>query len=153
MRAETSVFVRVAVYLKAMNFLQMAGRAGRRGFDLRGHVVFLALPSTKCFRLMRSGLPTLQGNQVLSNSMALWLIIRQSSLARLHSVHDGPYYRSIRACWRLVNLPLFDPLAHSATGLIGRQMAQTFRFSLEYLQRVGLVNTDKEALGRGVSTE
>jgi ATP-dependent RNA helicase DDX60 len=148
MPAKTSVFIRDAIYLNAMSFRQMAGRAGRRGFDLRGHVVFLALPSSKCLRLMRSGLPTLQGNLVLNNSMALRLIIRQSSLAqarpRSESVddRDSPYHRSIRACWRLVNLPLFDPMALSGAGLMGQQMAHTFRFSLEYLQRAGLVHVD-----------
>jgi ATP-dependent RNA helicase DDX60 len=140
MPAKTSVFVRDAVYLNAMNFRQMAGRAGRRGFDLRGHVVFVGMPSTKCFRLMRSDLPKLQGNLVLSNSMALRLIIRQSTLAHFRTRDDGPYHRGVRSCWRLVNLPLFDPLAASAAGLMGKQMAHVFRFSVEYLQRAGLVS-------------
>ncbi len=146
MPAKTSVFVRDAIYLNAMNFRQMAGRAGRRGFDLRGNVVFVGMPSTKCFRLMRSDLPKLQGNLVLSNSMALRLIIRQSALARLRARDrgDDPYHRGIRACWRLVNLPLFDPLAASAAGLMGRQMAHVFRFSIEYLQRAGLVSINAD---------
>jgi hypothetical protein len=92
---------------------------------------------------MRSDLPKLQGNLVLSNSMALRLIIRQSALARLRSRDDGPYRRGIRACWRLVNLPLFDPLAASAAGLMGRQMAHAFRFSVEYLQRAGLISINE----------
>ena len=43
MPTKTSVFVGDAVYLNAMNFRQMAGRAGRRGFDLRGHIVFMGI--------------------------------------------------------------------------------------------------------------
>ena len=43
MPAKTSVFVADAVYLSSMNFRQMAGRAGRRGYDLRGHIVFVAI--------------------------------------------------------------------------------------------------------------
>jgi hypothetical protein len=107
---------------------------------LRGNLVFLGMPSSKCFRLMRSDLPKLHGNLVLSNSMALRLIIRQSVLARLRSRDDGAYLRGIRGCWRLVNLPLFDPLTVSVTELMGRQMAHAFRFSVEYLQRAGLVS-------------
>ena len=139
MPAKTSAFVGDAIYLNAMNFRQMAGRAGRRGFDLRGHVVFVGMPSSKCFRLIRSDLPKLHGNLVLSNSMALRLIIRQSSLARFRPRDDSQYIRGVRGCWRLVNLPLFDPLAASAAGLMGKQMAHAFRFSVEYLQRIGLV--------------
>ena len=101
---------------------------------------YIYYPSTKCFRLMRSDLPKLQGNLVLSNSMALRLIIRQSALAPLRARDDGPYRRGVRSCWRLVNLPLFDPLAASAAGLMGRQMAHAFRFSVEYLQRAGLIS-------------
>ena len=82
MPAKSSVFVGDAVYFNAMNFRQMAGRAGCRRFDLRGNVVFLGMPSSKCFRLMCSDLPKLQGNIVLRNSMALRLIIRQSTLVR-----------------------------------------------------------------------
>ena len=148
MPAKSSVFVSDAVYLNAMNFRQMAGRAGRRGFDLRGHVVFLGMPSGKCFRLMRSDLPKLHGNLVLSNSMALRLIIRQSALARLRQHDQEAYWRGVRACWRLVNLPLFDPMsacgggAAAGGGMMGRQMAHAFRFAVEYLQRMGLIRVD-----------
>ena len=45
MPAKTSVFVTDAVYL----IRQMAGRAGRRGFDLRGHTVFMAIQVCKSY--------------------------------------------------------------------------------------------------------
>ena len=43
-----------------------------------------------------------------------------------------------------MNLPLFDPLAASAAGLMDQQMAHVFRFSVEYLQRFGLVSINAD---------
>mmetsp|Transcript_26812 Transcript_26812/g.70420 ORF Transcript_26812/g.70420 Transcript_26812/m.70420 type:complete len:1869 (+) Transcript_26812:171-5777(+) len=82
MPSKASVIVGDAVYLNAMNFRQMAGRAGRRGFDLRGQVVFFGVQSPKVYRLLRADLPEIVGNLALDNSMALRLMIRQSALRR-----------------------------------------------------------------------
>ena len=130
MPSKTSVLIGDAVYLNAMNYRQMAGRAGRRGFDLRGHVIFMGVPSEKCFRLLRSDLPKLQGNLVMDNSLALRLVIRQSSLPAAEI--------GARACQRLINYPLFNPLGEKSE-LMRVQLAHCFRFSVEYLFRVGLL--------------
>jgi superfamily II RNA helicase len=67
MPAKTSVLIGDAVYLNAMSFRQMSGRAGRRGFDLRGNTVLMGIPSEKCFRLLKSDLPKLQVRRVVKS--------------------------------------------------------------------------------------
>ena len=47
MPTKTSVFAGDAVFLNGMNYRQMAGRAGRRGFDLRGNIVFMGVRREK----------------------------------------------------------------------------------------------------------
>jgi hypothetical protein len=138
MPAKTSVLIGDAVYLNAMSFRQMSGRAGRRGFDLRGNTVFMGIPSEKCFRLLKSDLPKLQGNLVMSNSLALRLFIRQSELSKLG---PGAHESGIRSCKNLINFPLFNPFAdaHKDSDLMGKQMAHCFRFSVEFLFRMGLL--------------
>jgi hypothetical protein len=138
MPAETAVLVGDAVYLNAMSFRQMSGRAGRRGFDLRGNTVIMGLPSEKCFRLLKSDLPTLQGNLVMSNSLALRLFIRQSELSK---PVPGAHASGIRSCKTLINFPMFNPFAdaHKDSDLIGKQMAHCFRFLVEFLLRRGLL--------------
>jgi len=143
MPSKTSVFVGDAVYLNAMNYRQMAGRAGRRGFDLRGNTVFMGMNSDKCFRLLRSDLPSLQGNLILDNSLVLRLMIREHALRKLSIKDKLVAQKGIRSCVRLINYPLFDPLAdlsgQTHHHLIGKQMAHCFRFSVEYLLSIGLL--------------
>ena len=174
MPSKTSVMIGDEVYLNAMNYRQMAGRAGRRGFDLRGHVVFMGMPSEKCFRLLRSDLPQLQGNLVMDNSLALRLVIRQHSLSKIDLRKAGAYSKKDKtakkmkkahadarlddakdeeerveeertaaqvgteSCSRLINHPLFNPLGDHSD-LLRVQLAHCFRFSVEYLLRLGLV--------------
>ena len=54
MPCKTVVFSGDSVFLTALNFRQGAGRAGRRGFDLLGNVVFQGLSFDKVCRLMSS---------------------------------------------------------------------------------------------------
>lgn len=55
-----------------MQFQQEAGRAGRRGFDLRGHTVFFGLPAKKVQSLLIGELPVMQGNLDDKDLMFVW---------------------------------------------------------------------------------
>jgi predicted nicotinamide N-methyase len=55
--AVTVVFAGDAHYLDSMMFRQCQGRAGRRGFDLRGNVVFFGMPSRRAAYYLSSVLP------------------------------------------------------------------------------------------------
>ena len=47
MPCRTVAFAADHIFLNALQFRQMTGRAGRRGFDMLGHVVFLDVPFRK----------------------------------------------------------------------------------------------------------
>ena len=161
MPSKTSVLIGDAVYLNAMSYRQMTGRAGRRGFDLRGNIVFMGISSEKCFRLLRSDLPKLQGNLVMDNSLALRLMIRQHFLCAKSKCKDPRNFDraapcsatkrcqgcsiGIRSCSRLMNYPLFNPLGPDSQ-LMRSQMAHCFRFSIEYLLRLGLLRVVENSL-------
>jgi superfamily II RNA helicase len=53
MPARTAVFIQDSTHLTPLEFRQMSGRAGRRGFDNIGHVVFFTVPIPKLCRLIR----------------------------------------------------------------------------------------------------
>ena len=73
MPCRTVTFLMDSPYLNGINFQQMSGRAGRRGFDHRGDVVLLAVPKRKLLRLVTSPPPLLQGNSLLDATTLLRL--------------------------------------------------------------------------------
>ncbi|KAE8548143.1 hypothetical protein EYB25_009937 [Talaromyces marneffei] len=123
MPCKTVVFSGDSVFLTALNFRQAAGRAGRRGFDILGNVVFQHIPTAKVLRLVSSRLPDLNGHFPITTSLVLRLFIL------LHgSGHSASAIRSINSI-----------LSQPRICLGGPEMKQTvlhyLRFSIEYLRR------------------
>ncbi|KAM5193196.1 putative ATP-dependent RNA helicase DDX60 isoform 2-T2 [Mantella aurantiaca] len=75
MPCKSVVFLHDSVYLDALNYRQMAGRAGRRGLDLEGSVYFFNVPGPKVKKLMKSNVPELRGQFPLSISLVLRLML------------------------------------------------------------------------------
>ncbi|XP_049719778.1 probable ATP-dependent RNA helicase DDX60 [Elephas maximus indicus] len=75
MPCKSVVFMEDSVYLDALNFRQMSGRAGRRGEDLIGSVFFYDVPLPKIERLLKSNVPKLKGQFPLSISLILRLTL------------------------------------------------------------------------------
>lgn len=123
MPCKTVVFSGDSVFLTALNFRQAAGRAGRRGFDILGNVVFQHILTAKVQRLISSRLPDLNGHFPITTSLVLRLFIL------LHgSGHSNSAIRSINSI-----------LSQPRICLGGPEMKQTvlhfLRFSIEYLRR------------------
>ncbi|XP_075467930.1 putative ATP-dependent RNA helicase DDX60 isoform X3 [Ascaphus truei] len=75
MPCKSVVFMHDSVYLDALNYRQMSGRAGRRGQDLLGSVFFFNVPMPKVKKLMKSNVPELKGQFPLSISLVLRLML------------------------------------------------------------------------------
>ncbi|XP_066487732.1 probable ATP-dependent RNA helicase DDX60 isoform X2 [Tiliqua scincoides] len=75
MPCKSVVFVEDSVYLDALNYRQMSGRAGRRGQDLIGNVFFYDIPLPKVEKLMKSNVPELKGQFPLSITLILRLLL------------------------------------------------------------------------------
>ena len=60
MPCKTAVFIDDEIYLDSFQYRQASGRAGRRGFDSVGNVVFLGVPLRKVERLVSSYIPQLR---------------------------------------------------------------------------------------------
>ncbi|TRM63126.1 hypothetical protein BD626DRAFT_495574 [Schizophyllum amplum] len=72
--AKTAVFAGDSPFLTALMYRQCAGRAGRRGYDLFGNVVFYGLPEERVQRLILSKLPSLGGTFPVTSTMCLRLV-------------------------------------------------------------------------------
>lgn len=130
MPCKTVVFSGDSVFLTALNFRQAAGRAGRRGFDLLGNVVFHGIPSTKVCRLLSSRLPDLNGHFPITTTLVLRLFIL------LHESKNSDF--AVRSIKSLLSQPrLYLGGAESKATVLHH-----LRFSIEYLRRQYLLDTD-----------
>lgn len=107
MPCRTVVFAGDSLQLDPMNYRQMAGRAGRRGYDTLGNVVFLGIPRGRVQNLMVSMLPDIQGSYTYSNT-SLVSFQTEESLVR------QPLLGSDRAAWRN-SAYTFEPLGAENT--------------------------------------
>ncbi|XP_045687217.1 probable ATP-dependent RNA helicase DDX60 isoform X1 [Phyllostomus hastatus] len=78
MPCKSVVFAQNSIYLDALNYRQMSGRAGRRGQDLMGDVYFFDIPLPKIEKLIKSNVPELRGQFPFSITFVLRLMLLAS---------------------------------------------------------------------------
>jgi len=130
MPSRTTVFLGDSPRLTPLAFRQMAGRAGRRGHDDVGYVAFLGVPMQKIAALMTSPLTSLRGRYMVGESLALRMSI-------FHANAADPS----RATALLKNILTSPPLEHANPDLATRQARVTYRFSLEHLQQLSVIDS------------
>lgn len=128
MPCATVVFSGDSIFLTALNFRQAAGRAGRRGFDLLGNVVFQNIAQGKVCRLLSSRLPDLNGHFPITTTLVLRLFML------LHE-SDGAQY-AVKA----INSLLSQPRLYLDGSAFREQVLHHLRFSIEYLRRQSLLS-------------
>ncbi|KAK7952253.1 uncharacterized protein PG986_007981 [Apiospora aurea] len=128
MPCRTVVFMGDSVFHTALNYRQASGRAGRRGFDLLGNVVFAGIKPQRVFEMMSSKLPDLRGQFALSTTLVLRV------LGLLHATDNTAYAVSITK----------SLLTHNQLFLGGPEsklfVQHHLRFSIEYLRRERLLS-------------
>lgn len=114
--------------LPALQYRQCAGRAGRRGYDLLGKVVFYGISFDRVQRIILSRLPSLAGQFPLTSTLVLRL---------LNLMHGADLAQStVKAVRSLLQMPrvIWD----SQEG--EHQLLHHLRFSVEYLRHARLVD-------------
>ncbi|KAG6377308.1 hypothetical protein JVT61DRAFT_15097 [Boletus reticuloceps] len=125
---KTSVFCGDSPFLTALMYRQCAGRAGRRGYDLLGKVVFYGLPMDRVQRLTLSKLPSLGANFPVTSTLIL----------RLFNLLEGSGYApaAVNAVQRLFRLPQVSFGSEEGK----HQLLHHLRFSIDYLLRARLLD-------------
>ena len=136
MPARCVVFCGDSKLLTPLQYRQMAGRAGRRGFDNVGHVVFYAIPPRKMFRLLKSPLLSLRGQYPVQASFTLRALLFAQGVAAFSSALPLALFPS------LVQQSFF---AHShPSPQIADQIAFHFRYAVDFLfQRACLTDSGR----------
>ncbi|CAH2300577.1 probable ATP-dependent RNA helicase DDX60 [Pelobates cultripes] len=130
MPCKSVVFLHDSIYLDALNYRQMSGRAGRRGQDLLGNVFFFTIPTPKVKKLLKSNVPQLKGQFPLSISLVLRVMLLA---ARADDTEDA-------------KAKALSILKHSLMSFkqpVETQMLQLYcLFSLHYLIHEGYLDQD-----------
>ena len=131
MPCKTVVFAGDSVFLNSLNYHQCAGRAGRRGFDQDGNVIFFGIKTSKISRLLNANLPKMIGNNPTSLSLILRLFILTSQTRKEEMTKD--------AVSRALCL-LEHPLIARSNPQIVSQLKFYFMYCTEYLVRQNLID-------------
>ncbi|KAF0322393.1 DEAD/DEAH box helicase [Colletotrichum asianum] len=130
MPCKTVVFVGDSPFLTALNYRQASGRAGRRGFDLLGNVVFHGIRHQRAMEIMSSRLPDLRGQF----PMSVTLILRLFGL--LHGTNDSDFAKkAVQSLLTQTRLFLGGPSSQLS-------IKHHLRFSIEYLRRQHLLSAN-----------
>ncbi|KAK7972419.1 DEAD/DEAH box helicase [Apiospora saccharicola] len=128
MPCKTVVFTGDSVFLTALNYHQGSGRAGRRGFDMLGNVVFHGLAPHRALEVMSAKLPDLRGQFPTS----VTLILRLFQL--LHGTENCEYAtNAVHSLLTQTRLYLGGPKAQMS-------IHHHLRFSIDYLRRQQLIS-------------
>ncbi|KAI0008241.1 P-loop containing nucleoside triphosphate hydrolase protein [Xylariaceae sp. FL0662B] len=130
MPCKTVVFAGDSAFLTALNYRQASGRAGRRGFDVLGNVVFHGIPPKRSLEIMSARLPDLRGQFPIS----VTLILRLFGL--LHGTNNSEYAtKAVKSLLTQTRLYLGGPAAQMS-------IQHHLRFSIDYLRRQHLLSED-----------
>eukprot|EP00026_Physarum_polycephalum_P001099 Phypoly_transcript_01100.p1 GENE.Phypoly_transcript_01100~~Phypoly_transcript_01100.p1 ORF type:complete len:1219 (+),score=213.47 Phypoly_transcript_01100:368-3658(+) len=140
MPCKTVIFAGDTVHLTTLQYLQMQGRAGRRGCDTMGNVVFLGLKKMRVVRLISSNLPAIDGHMPLTTTLVLRLLIllSESSNSRLQGKEQDTTAKNeaTRVITKLLSSPFFCTGRQSQLD----QVRHHLRFSIDFLIRQGLID-------------
>uniref|UniRef100_A0A8B9SFL6 DExD/H-box helicase 60 n=1 Tax=Anas platyrhynchos TaxID=8839 RepID=A0A8B9SFL6_ANAPL len=135
MPCKSVVFADDSVYLDALSYRQMSGRAGRRGHDMIGNVFFYDIPLPKIERLIKSNVPQLKGQFPLTITLILRLML-------LAAKADDKADASAKA---------LSVLKHSLMTFKNERHAEIlkiyFMFSLQFLIKEGYLDQEGNPVG------
>ncbi|KAJ9596453.1 hypothetical protein L9F63_012537 [Diploptera punctata] len=136
MPCKTVVIAGDSVYLNPLEFQQMSGRAGRRGFDITGNVIFMGLNDRKMKSLIIGDLPKMIGNFPLSVTMILRMLLLVNSITSRGLVTEESTRSAFSRCLTLLNCCL----VYETIPELKSQMKHFFAFSVQLLMLPGLLD-------------
>eukprot|EP00696_Hemimastix_kukwesjijk_P003930 gnl/Hemi2/14832_TR5030_c0_g1_i1.p1 gnl/Hemi2/14832_TR5030_c0_g1~~gnl/Hemi2/14832_TR5030_c0_g1_i1.p1 ORF type:complete len:1741 (+),score=571.48 gnl/Hemi2/14832_TR5030_c0_g1_i1:323-5224(+) len=131
MPCRSVIFALDSPFLDPLNYRQMSGRAGRRGYDDIGNVIFFGIPPRKVNSLVTSPLTTLSGCFPLNTTLVLRMLILY------HLSTDKEF--SADSLRGLLEQPFFSHSQDGARYRLLEQVRHHLFFSLEYLFDNGLI--------------
>ncbi|VDM09116.1 unnamed protein product [Wuchereria bancrofti] len=139
--------------LTPLQFRQMSGRAGRRGFDHSGSVIFMSIPTAKIRRLLTASLSTLRGNLPFTTSYVLRLFgyIHQedSVMSKLRSGNQkfSPFELRLRTVLSFLTNSFILHTRAELSSTVQKQLRLYTLFAIQVLRSLNLLNENGELSG------
>jgi len=139
MPARSVIFAGDHSDLNPLGYRQMMGRAGRRGYDNVGYIIFLGIKPRKISYLMTSQLTCLIGHYPITPTICLRLI------------HQTEEFKGRKDCNAIMMNLTVLPFSSEVTNYnnLSRQISRNMRFMTELLYHFGL--TDSQSINKGLS--
>jgi len=138
MPCKTVVFAGDNRYLDSLSYHQCAGRAGRRGFDTDGNIVFFGIGERKINTLMNSDLPLIVGN----NPTSMSLILKMFALCS-KDVAEKNRQEAINRAYGCLKHPLISKNKES----LDSQLQLFFLYATDFLYRTGFLDETAQPVG------
>ncbi|VIO90324.1 DEAD/DEAH box helicase family protein [Brugia malayi] len=139
--------------LTPLQFRQMSGRAGRRGFDHSGSVIFMSIPTAKIRRLLTASLSTLRGNLPFTTSYILRLFgyIHQedSMMSKLRSGNQkfSPFELRLQTVLSFLTNSFILYTRAELSSTVQKQLRLYTLFAVQVLRSLDLLNENGELSG------
>ncbi|UJR12134.1 hypothetical protein I4U23_016311 [Adineta vaga] len=140
MPTKTVAFVRDSIYLDALQYRQTSGRAGRRGFDIQGHIVFIDIPIPKIRHLIVSSIPDIHPH--FPSSVTFLMRLLQLCSNTENKYKQDAIHRSLIA----LQCP-FMKQSINKQELIQIQLQYHCLYTLHFLHQLNLVNNQGDLVG------
>jgi hypothetical protein len=138
MPTKTVAFVKDSIQLDALQYRQSSGRAGRRGFDVQGNIVFIDIPMSKIRHLTISAIPNIRTHFPTSVTFLMRLLYLYSKAEDKKDAIN----RSLIALQCPFNAQ--SPLTHR---LIDIQIRFHCLHTLDFLYRLNLIDHKGDLIG------
>lgn len=146
MPCRSTIFCGDNLELNNLMYRQMSGRAGRRGFDLLGQVIFLDMSFLKVQRLVASDLSSLAGEFEMSSTSVLRALHMWERI-NIDRETGKPVPRNKDDIAKSLAPMFSQPFFTSESADIVKQVVYHTRFSLEFLYQEGLIGADGDTTG------
>lgn len=153
MPCKTVVVAGNSAFIGAVQYHQLAGRAGRRNFDNKGDVVLLGVSQDKVKRLLLHQLPKLTGHAPLTPIMTLRMFLRYtmakgSNKFSKFSSKDGNPISDREEMVAMIRRSMSNPLcgfdSASQENRLEKQLPHFFVFLVDFLCSVQAIRPDRE---------
>ena len=108
-------------------YRQMSGRAGRRGYDDVGNVIFFGVRAERAAQLMTTKLPSLQGQFPLSATLGLRTLLLQQRLERPQAL-SGTSIIATANCEYFQSSRMFHPI--NQNNILGQNIVHYTRIEI-----------------------